>query len=35
MEALKTRTWRIEACSAKTKHGLEDGFKWVVDTVKK
>ncbi len=30
MEQIKTRTWTITACSAKTQQGLEDGISWLV-----
>ncbi len=30
----ESRDWMIVACSAKTKEGLEDGFNWVIESMK-
>ena len=30
---IKDRTWNIQACSAVTKEGLQDGMEWLVKTV--
>ena len=31
--AIRDRQWQIQACSAKTGDGLEEGMKWVVDSI--
>ena len=34
LDSIKQREWMIVACSAKTKEGLEDGFNWVIESMK-
>ncbi len=31
--AIKDRTWTIQACSAVTKEGLQEGMEWLVKTI--
>jgi len=33
LEAISDRTWTIQACSAKTGEGLQDGMEWLVSTM--
>lgn len=33
LEAISDRTWTIQACSAKTGEGLQDGMEWLVQTM--
>ena len=35
LEDIKDRTWNIQACSAMTKEGLQEGMEWLVDTIAK
>jgi len=30
---IKDRTWTIQACSAVTKEGLQEGMEWLVKTI--
>jgi ADP-ribosylation factor-like protein 3 len=30
---INDRTWNIQACSAMTKEGLQEGMEWLVKTV--
>ena len=31
--AVKDRTWHVQACSAVTKEGLQEGMEWLVKTI--
>lgn len=33
LHTIRGRQWQIQACSAKTGEGLEDGMKWMVKTI--
>ena len=33
LNAITTRPWSIQACSAKTKEGLEEGITWMINTI--
>ena len=33
LNAISSRPWSIQACSAMTKTGLEEGMKWLIDTI--
>ena len=35
LEDVSDRTWNIQACSAMTKEGLEEGMEWLVNTISK
>ena len=35
LEDIKDRTYNIQACSAMTKEGLQEGMEWLVDTIAK
>ncbi len=35
LENIRDRKWMIMACSAISKEGLEEGFDWIVDNIKK
>ena len=35
LESIRDRKWMIMACSAVTKEGVEEGFDWVVEVLKK
>ena len=35
LEEIEDRTWNIQACSAMTKEGLQEGMEWLVDTISK
>ncbi|CEM02067.1 unnamed protein product [Vitrella brassicaformis CCMP3155] len=35
LHAIRDRTWNIQACSAKTGDGLQDGMEWLVTTLPK
>ena len=33
LHTIRDRTWVIQACSAKTGEGLQEGMEWVVDKI--
>ena len=33
LENITDRTWNIQACSAMTKEGLQEGMEWLVNTI--
>jgi ADP-ribosylation factor-like protein 3 len=33
LSSIRDRTWKIQACSAKTGEGLQDGMEWVVEKI--
>ncbi|KAF1321529.1 Adp-ribosylation factor family, partial [Globisporangium splendens] len=33
LATIRDRTWRIQACSAKTGEGLQEGMEWIVNTM--
>ena len=33
LENISDRTWNIQACSAMTKEGLQEGMEWLVNTI--
>jgi ADP-ribosylation factor-like protein 3 len=33
LHTIKDRTWQIQACSAKTGEGLQEGLEWLVKTM--
>lgn len=33
LQTLRSRSWQIQACSAKQNEGIEDGLQWVMKTV--
>ena len=35
LEGIQDRIWQIQACSAKTGEGLQDGMEWLVASCKK
>ena len=35
LKKIEERTWSIQACSAKTKEGLQDGMEWLVKEISK
>ncbi len=35
LEGIQDRIWQIQACSAKTGEGLQEGMEWLVQSCKK
>ena len=35
LDAIGDRVWQIQACSAKTSEGLQEGMKWLVGNCRK
>jgi ADP-ribosylation factor-like protein 3 len=35
LSTIRDRTWHIQACSAKTGEGLQEGMEWIVSTMGK
>ena len=35
LDDIKDRVWQIQACSAVTKEGVQDGMEWLVKNMKK
>lgn len=35
LDAVRDRAWQIQACSAKTGEGLQEGMEWVVKVIQK
>lgn len=35
LESISDRIWQIQACSAKTGEGLQEGMEWLVGNCKK
>ncbi len=33
LNAITSRPWNIQACSAMTKEGLEEGMSWMINTI--
>lgn len=33
LSEISTRTWNIQACSAKTQTGLNEGMEWLIQTI--
>ena len=33
LSAITDRTWNIQACSALTQVGLNEGLKWLIETI--
>ena len=33
LNAISDRTWNIQACSAMTKEGLNEGLTWLIETI--